>query len=227
MLPQLESIHSGSSLIRISKLIVSSIIAARLEDKKMIRDNIFIWLADSFGDDVPGLARLDKQDRGLNHPLTRALLCPVNLDWDDPLTQEAIKAGSFGALAWSWPLFVYAWGPSLGPENMWEGRFRSPLLITAYKCIFTSRNSLSAQMQLGGKTQPGDRCIYGMTHVTPRSIAYIAMQFKVHFALGSCRLFILNDALTSSRKFYESTTAFFDSSSNDVEMRELLAWWDE
>ncbi|KAG6904201.1 hypothetical protein DXG01_011775, partial [Tephrocybe rancida] len=30
----------------------------------------------------------------------------------------------------------------------------------------------------------------------------------------------------SSRKLYESTATFFDRSSNDVEMCELLAWWD-
>ncbi|KAG6915069.1 hypothetical protein DXG01_013596 [Tephrocybe rancida] len=210
MLPQLESIHSISSLTRISKLIGRGIIAGRLDDKKMIRDNIFIWLTDAFGDDALGVAHLDKQDRGLNHPFTGALLCPIDLDWDDPLTQEAIKAGSYKALAWSWPLFVYDWGLSLGAENMWQGRFRSSLLVA---------------MDLGGKTQPGDCCIYGMTHVTPRSIAYIIMQ--VHFALSSCRFFTVNDALTSSREIYESTITFFKSSSNATEMRELLVWWDE
>ncbi|KAG6904836.1 hypothetical protein DXG01_006785 [Tephrocybe rancida] len=226
MVPQLENIHSGYSHIRISKLIFSGIIAARLDDKKIIRDNILTWLAETFGDEALGLARLDKQEWGLRHPLTGALLCPVDLDWDDPLTQEAIKAGSFKSLAWGWPSFVYAWGLSLNPENMWEGLFRSPLLVAAYKRIFTSRSSLYVQMQLNGNnTQPGDRCLYRMVHVTPRSIAYIAMQ--VHFVLGSCRLFTLNDALTSSRKLYESTATFFNRSSNNVEMRELLAWWDE
>ncbi|KAG6905070.1 hypothetical protein DXG01_005291 [Tephrocybe rancida] len=227
MVPQLENIHSGYSRIHISKLIFSGIIAACLDDKKIIWDNILTWLAETFGDEALGLARLDKQEWGLRHPLTGALLCPVNLDWDDPLTQEAIKAGSFKSLAWGWLSFVYAWGLSLDPENMWEGFFRSPLLVAAYKRIFTSRSSLYVQMQLNGSTQPGDCCLYGMVHVTPCLIAYIAMQFKVHFALGSCRLFTLNNALTSSRKLYESMATFFDCSSNDVEMRELLAWWDE
>ncbi|KAG6913056.1 hypothetical protein DXG01_010004, partial [Tephrocybe rancida] len=49
----------------------------------------------------------------------------------------------------------------------------------------------------------------------------------VRFALGSQRLFVLNDTLTSSRKFYESMVKFFDKSSDDVEMYDLLAWWDQ
>ncbi|KAG6913934.1 hypothetical protein DXG01_003427 [Tephrocybe rancida] len=51
---------------------------------------------------------------------------------------------------------------------------------------------------------------------------------QVRFALGSRRLFTLEDALgMSSRKFYELTTEFFDKSAKDIEMQELLAWWDE
>ncbi|KAG6904106.1 hypothetical protein DXG01_012585, partial [Tephrocybe rancida] len=138
---------------------------------------------------------------------------------------EDIKAGTFKNQVWEWPSFVYAFGLSLNPEDMWEGLFRNPLLVMAYKHVFTSRPSIFAQIQLNGGTWPGDRCIHGMTHVTPRSIAYIATQ--VRFALGSQRLFVLNDALTSSRKFYESMVKFFDKSSDDVEMYDLLAWWDQ
>ncbi|KAG6915234.1 hypothetical protein DXG01_012590 [Tephrocybe rancida] len=225
MIPQMEAIHSGSSLLHMSKLIDKGMLAARLDNKRAIRDMIFSLLAVAFGDDAQGLEGLDKGDLGFNHPLTRSLLCPVDLNWDDQHTQEHIKAGIFKNQTWGWPSFVYVFGLLLDPEDMWEGLFRSSLLVAAYKHVFTSRPSIFAQIQLNGSTRPGDRCIHGMTHVTPRSIAYVAMQ--VRFALGSQRLFVLNDTLTSSRKFYESVIEFFDKSSDDIEMHELLVWWDQ
>ncbi|KAG6904079.1 hypothetical protein DXG01_012746, partial [Tephrocybe rancida] len=147
--------------------------------------------------------------------------------------RDSIRSGAFKGKMCGWPSFVYGW-QDLEPGEIpvggvWDGFFRSPLLVTvslAYKHVFTSPSSLSAQMQLNSKTQPGDRCIYGLARVSPCSIAYIAMQ--VRFALGSRRLFTLEDALgMSSRKFYELTTEFFDKSAKDIEMQELLAWWDE
>ncbi|KAG6904583.1 hypothetical protein DXG01_008876 [Tephrocybe rancida] len=226
LIPQLEDFHSGASLIRISQLISRGVHDARLDDAEALRDKIFSWLFDAFGDDALGLEGMDKERRGFKHSLTGSLLCPVNLAWDDPQTREAIRSGAYKGQMWGWPSFVYAWGSEIDGNEDWNGLFRSPLLVAAYKHVFTSPSSLFAQMQLSSKTQPGDRCIYGMTHVTPRSIAYIAMH--VRFALGSERLLTLEDAFRiSSRKFYELTIDFFDKFSNNIEMHELLLWWDK
>ncbi|KAG6906352.1 hypothetical protein DXG01_014356 [Tephrocybe rancida] len=209
--------------------IYKGVLDARLDDKRALRDSLFSWLSDTFGQDASDLQGLEKNNLGFNHNLTGSLLCPVDLAWNDSQTQDAIRSGAFKGQAWGWPSFVYEWRDlelDDGLEDVWDGLFRNPLLVAAYKHIFTSPSSLLAEMQLNSKTQPGDRCIYGMSHVTPCSIAYIAMQ--VRFTLGSPRLFTLKDALgMSCRKFYESIVEFFDKSTNSVEVRELLFWWDE
>ncbi|KAG6905673.1 hypothetical protein DXG01_001311, partial [Tephrocybe rancida] len=225
MIPQLEGFHSASSLVEISKLIYKGILAARLHDKRALRAKMVSLLALTFGDNALSLEGLEKNDWGFNNPLTRSLICPVDVDWDEPTKQEAIEAGAFKRLVWGWPSFVYGFNACPDHRDMWDGLFRSPLLVTAYKRVITSPSSLAAQMQLSrSKTQPGDCCIYGLTHVTPRSLAYIAMQ--VHSALGSSRLFIHEDAFgISSRRFYELVVHFFDKFSNDDEMQDLLVWW--
>ncbi|KAG6905674.1 hypothetical protein DXG01_001312 [Tephrocybe rancida] len=165
MIPQLEGFQAGSSTMRISKLICRGILAARLHDKGTIRAIVFSCLVVTFSDAAQGLEGLDKADLGLNHPLTGSLLCPVDLDWDDPPqaasteTQAEIKAGTFKNQEWGWPSFVYAFGPPLEPEDLWKGLFRNPFLVTAYKHIFTSRRSVFTHIQLNGSTQPGDQCI--------------------------------------------------------------------
>ncbi|KAG6903646.1 hypothetical protein DXG01_016049 [Tephrocybe rancida] len=50
---------------------------------------------------------------------------------------------------------------------------------------------------------------------------------QVRFVMSSQQLFMQDDGLMSSRKFYEYTIEFFDKFSNTSRMRDLLAWWDQ
>lgn len=46
---------------------------------------ILDWIAPNRENLTPYLNRKSKCDRGFNHELTGALLCPTGLDWSDPL----------------------------------------------------------------------------------------------------------------------------------------------
>lgn len=57
---------------------------ARSDDTKSIKGPIVDWITPPGEPLQPLLARNIKMDRGFHHERTGALLCPVELDWNDP-----------------------------------------------------------------------------------------------------------------------------------------------
>jgi hypothetical protein len=118
------------------------------------------------------LARNVKLDRGFHHERTGALLCPAGLDWSNAGIKEKLRSGEMAVSGDQWPLFLYH-GYNYDPEDPWNGLFRSMLLVSGYKHIFTSPSSVDKEPKA---TRSGNARIHGMTRVTPASIAYIATQ---------------------------------------------------
>lgn len=58
--------------------------SARSDDTKSLKSAIIDWLVPTGEPLIPPIARNVKIDRGFNHEVTGALLCPVGLDWSDP-----------------------------------------------------------------------------------------------------------------------------------------------
>lgn len=58
--------------------------SARSDDTKSIKGPIIDWITPPNEPLRPALARNMKMDRGFHHERTGALLCPVELNWDDP-----------------------------------------------------------------------------------------------------------------------------------------------
>ena len=56
---------------------------ARGDDTKSLKGAVLEWIAPKGQALSPPLSRNVKVDRGFNHELTGALLCPTNLNWSD------------------------------------------------------------------------------------------------------------------------------------------------
>ncbi|KAF8057992.1 hypothetical protein FPV67DRAFT_1429091, partial [Lyophyllum atratum] len=185
-----------------------------LDDVKSMKGNILEWIT------PPGVtlrARLDpsvKKTRGFGHAVTGALLCPAHLDWSDPYVQEELRtSGPVGVAnaAEHWPIFIYQ-NYFYDPDNVWEGLFRSSLLVTAYRHIFQNP-----------RTQHYVQRVQGEARVTLPSIAYVATQ--ILHSLSSFPSFSRYDALLASQGFYQSILDLFDDF--EQECQGLLDWWNQ
>jgi hypothetical protein len=56
---------------------------ARGDDTKTLKSAVLEWLVPKGQAVIPPLARNIKSDRGFNHEVTGALLCPAGLDWSN------------------------------------------------------------------------------------------------------------------------------------------------
>jgi len=59
------------------------IASARSDDTKSIKGVVLDWIAPRGKALDPPLSRNIKINRGYHHPVTGALLCPAELDWND------------------------------------------------------------------------------------------------------------------------------------------------
>lgn len=58
---------------------------ARGDDASKLKAAVVIWVNDMFGPSVPALKTKSKDERGLENDHTGFLLCPGELNWDDPM----------------------------------------------------------------------------------------------------------------------------------------------
>lgn len=56
---------------------------ARGDDTKTLKSAVLEWLVPKGQAVIPPLSRNIKSDRGFNHEVTGALLCPAGLDWSN------------------------------------------------------------------------------------------------------------------------------------------------
>ncbi|TEB33287.1 hypothetical protein FA13DRAFT_1577938, partial [Coprinellus micaceus] len=192
--------------------------SARSDDTKSLKGVIIDWITPADGEPLR-LPRNAKIERGFNNERTGFLLCPAGMDWTDPETKRQLKEKVLLVPGNHWPIFVYR-DEKYDPEEPWRGLFRSRLLISAYKHIFTSPSSVDDDPKA---TRSGNARIHGMTSVTPASVAYIATQ--VRFALSSASVFCRTDKETDSETFYTSILELFEDPEEQDEVKDLLAWW--
>ncbi|KAH6899274.1 P-loop containing nucleoside triphosphate hydrolase protein [Coprinopsis sp. MPI-PUGE-AT-0042] len=105
--------------------------------------------------------------------------------------------------------------------NIWDGLFKSSLLVSAFKHIFTSPSSVDREPRA---TRSGNARIHGMKKVTVPSLAYVATQ--VRFALSSSPTFSRTDLVTDSERFYSSVIEAFTAPEYAERVSDLLVWWD-
>ncbi|RXW13844.1 hypothetical protein EST38_g12010 [Candolleomyces aberdarensis] len=196
--------------------------SARSDDTRSVKGPVLDWITPEDNSPLtPPLSRNSKYDRGYNHSRTGYLLCPVNLNWSDPATKNALRNKELIPTGDTWPLFLYK-DEKFDPSDPWAGLLRNRILVLGFKHIFTSPSSTDDTPRA---TRSGNAIIHGMTKVTRASIAYVATQIR--FALSSASVFTRSDRDTDSETFYRSILELLDDPKEDAEVKELLSWWNK
>ncbi|KAG2086100.1 hypothetical protein BD769DRAFT_1681354 [Suillus cothurnatus] len=179
------------------------------DDTKTLKSAVLEWLVPRGQVVIPPLSRNIKSDRGFNHEVTGALLCPAGLDWSDTATKLSLKSGETVVRGDQWPMFLYS-GYEYDPEDPWKGLLRGEILI------FSVDREPKA-------TRSGNAYLHGMKSVTKGSLAYIATQ--VRFALSSSSVFSRTDTVTDSENFYHSILDLLEDPDESEEVVDLMTWW--
>ncbi|KAG1838511.1 hypothetical protein C8R48DRAFT_751536 [Suillus tomentosus] len=212
--------NSGEEdIIHVGKLLGKGASGARGDDTKTLKFAVLKWLVPRGKAVIPPLSRNIKSDRGFNHEVTGALLCPAGLDWSNAETKQNLKSGEIAIRGDQWPIFLYA-RSEYDVENPWEGLLRSEILIFGFKHVFMSPSSADKEPKA---TRSGNAYLHGMKSVTKGSLAYIATQ--VRFALSSLSVFSCTDMVTDSENVYHSILDLLDDPDEDEEVTDLLMWW--
>ncbi|KAF6740856.1 hypothetical protein DFP72DRAFT_864737 [Ephemerocybe angulata] len=224
LVPGLEerlSVGSDNESFYVADTITKGIDSARADDTKSLKSVIVDWITPQGGVLTPPIQRNVKTDRGFYHPRTGELLCPVNLDWNDPKIRRDLSGGHLVPSGDLWPRFLYQ-GYEYDPSNPWVGLLRSSLLVYAFKHVFTSPSSVTNK----GASRATRSCnarIHGMKAVTIPSIAYIATQ--VRFGLSSQASFSRADRMSDSEYFYNLVIELLEDPEEEAEVDDLLMWW--
>ncbi|KAH6896068.1 hypothetical protein BKA70DRAFT_1438761 [Coprinopsis sp. MPI-PUGE-AT-0042] len=236
-----ERLCNGSEqdIFHVAELVQKGSAGARADDTKGLKGVILDWITPRGQSLQPPLMRNVKTDRGflsssdrgtaLSHSgsngQTTSVSSFVVLSRKITLTQkkrirDGLRAGSLIVAGDQWPVFLYK-DFKFNKDNVWDGLFRSALLVSAFRHIFTSPSSVDREPRA---SRSGNARIHGMKKVTIPSLAYVATQ--VRFALSSSPTFSRTDLVTDSERFYGSVIEGFTEPLYHVQVNLLLSWWD-
>ncbi|KJA21687.1 hypothetical protein HYPSUDRAFT_140274 [Hypholoma sublateritium FD-334 SS-4] len=215
---RLMSTESEEEVHSIAVMLQKGASSARSDDTKSLKAAVIDWLVAPGELLIPPISRNVKIERGFNHEITGALLCPAGVDWSDQ-EQQKLRSGELTVSGDQWPIFLYT-SCKYDDDNPWKGLLQSSLLIKTFKHIFTSPSSVEREAKA---TRSGNARIHGMTQVTRASIAYTATQAR--FALCASSMFNRNDTVTDSERFYNSILEILEHPDETVEVERLLTWW--
>ncbi|KAG1899887.1 uncharacterized protein F5891DRAFT_953184, partial [Suillus fuscotomentosus] len=206
-------------IIQVGELLGRGASGARGDDTKTLKSAVLEWLVPRGQPVIPPLSRNIKSDRGFNHEVTGALLCPAGLDWSNADTKQSLQSGEIAVCGDQWPMFLYA-GCVYDPEDPWKGLLRSEILVFGFKHVFMSPSSVDKEPKA---TCSGNAYLHGMRSATKGSLAYIATQ--VRFSLSSSSVFSRTDMVTDSENFYHSILDLLEDPDESEEVVELMTWW--
>ncbi|KAG2138256.1 hypothetical protein BD769DRAFT_1351254, partial [Suillus cothurnatus] len=214
------------------------------DDTSKLKSLISEWVNREFKPDPP-VDPDDKHSRGFTNDACSRLLCPSELDWNNPAVKAGIRdrANGFIVTDLSFPAFVYE-TYTANPDYLEEGLFKGKILLQAYKAVFTSpssakdvegdgdgvdiiRNNRRANRSSNAlKVKKHIAQIIKMEKVTPRSITYIICQ--VRFALSSVTSWRSVDGDFDYVQFWQIIVDFFERPPGREAQRrviKLLEWW--
>ncbi|KAJ3518195.1 hypothetical protein NMY22_g13809 [Coprinellus aureogranulatus] len=235
---RLMTCESEEQIMAIAGMIQKGAASARSDDTKSLKGAVIDWIQQPGKQEVP-LSRSMKPKRGFEHERTGFLLCPPDIDWNDPeyavhhnarmpcsdvpVTNGSVKrqlrSKELAITGSHWPIFVYK-DERYDPESPWKGLFRNEIL--AFKHIFTSPSSVDDEPKA---TRSGNARIHGMCYVTPAALAYVFTQ--VRFALSSASVFSRTDRETDSETFYNSVLELLEDPEEQDEVKPLILWWNQ
>ncbi|KAG2109824.1 hypothetical protein DEU56DRAFT_749918 [Suillus clintonianus] len=140
----LERLANGEEedIHHVGELLGKGASGARGDDTKTLKSAVLEWLVPRGQVVIPPLSRNIKSDRGFNHEVTGALLCPAGLDWSNAETKQGLMSGETAVRGDQWPMFLYT-GYVYDPEDPWKGLLRSEIL--GFKHVFASPSSVDKE----------------------------------------------------------------------------------
>ncbi|KAG1779485.1 hypothetical protein EV702DRAFT_966549 [Suillus placidus] len=124
--------------------------SARGDDTLKLKALVAEWVNREFKSDPP-VDSDDKHTRGFSNDACGKLVCPTELDWNNPAQKQCllftrVRAGirdhSEGCIMTelSFPAYLYD-RYTANPDDLEEGLFKGKILIQGYKTVFTSPSS--------------------------------------------------------------------------------------
>ncbi|KAG2147862.1 uncharacterized protein EDB93DRAFT_1070591, partial [Suillus bovinus] len=114
-------------VIHVGELMGKGASGARGDDTKTLKSVVLEWLVLRGQVVIPPLSRNIKSDRGFNHEVTGALLCPAGLDSSNAETKQSLKSSETAVRGDQWPMFLYA-GYVYDSDDPWKGLLRSEIV---------------------------------------------------------------------------------------------------
>ncbi|KAJ3512638.1 hypothetical protein NMY22_g15272 [Coprinellus aureogranulatus] len=207
---------SPNELHYIADMVNKGASGARADDTKSLKAVLIDWITPVGGALVPPLSRNRKSDRGFFHFRTGELLCPPTLDWSDDALRTQLRSGEIIVSGEQWPAFLYL-EHKVDLGRPWEGLLQGPLLVSAFKHVFTCPSSVDEEIRA---TRSGNAELHGMTEVTRASLAYIATMVIVLSVDGPS-----TKPLTSFIYPSRSILDFLEDPEEQLEVEALLKWW--
>lgn len=230
--------------MRMLKMLRQGADSARGDDTSKLKALVSEWVNRELKPDPP-VDMDDKHTRGFINDGCGKLLCPAELDWNDPTVRAGIRDRAQGYIVTdlSFPAYLYE-KYTANSDNLEEGLFKGKILLQSYKAVFTSpssakdvegdgdgadiieNNRRARKASSGIKVKKHVAQIIKMEKVTPRSIAYIVCQ--VRFALSSVTSWRSVDGDFDYVQFWQTVVDFFERPpGRDAQRRvnRLLEWW--
>ncbi|KAG2753872.1 hypothetical protein P692DRAFT_201705103 [Suillus brevipes Sb2] len=197
--------------------------AARGDDTSKLKTLVSEWVNREFKPDYP-VDPDDKHSRGFTNDACGKLLCPSELDWNNPAVKAGIRDRADGYLVTelSFPTFVYE-KYTTNPDDLEAGLFKSKILLQAYKAVFTSPSSAK---DVEGDGDGAD-IIYNNRRAK-KSFSALKVKKHVRFALSSVTSWRSIDGDFDYVHFWRTIVDFFEKPpGRDARRRVdmLLEWW--
>ncbi|KAG1733431.1 hypothetical protein EDB19DRAFT_1911569 [Suillus lakei] len=195
---------------------------ARGNDTSKLKALISEWVNREFKPDHP-VDPNDKHSCGFTNDVCGRLLCPAEIDWNNP--EFEITRRDHIVMDLSFLAFLYD-KYTTNPDDLEEGLFKGKILLQGYKAVFTSpssakdiegngdgadvirNNRLAKKSSTDVKVKKHVVQIIKMRKVTPRSIAYITCQ--VRFTLSSVTSWWSVDGDFDYIQFWWTIVDFFE-----------------
>ncbi|KAG1761768.1 hypothetical protein EDD22DRAFT_779270 [Suillus occidentalis] len=166
----------------------------------------------------------DKHHRGFINDACGKLLCPAELDWNNPATKAGIRDRSEGytVTELSFPSFLYE-KYTANLDNLEAGLFKGQILVQGYKAVFTSPSSAK---DIDGDGDGAD--VIENNRRARRAGWGLKVKKHVRFALSSITSWRTIDGDFDYVQFWRSIVDFFERPPGREARRrvnKLLEWW--
>ncbi|KAG1761325.1 hypothetical protein EDD22DRAFT_780014 [Suillus occidentalis] len=212
--------------LQMLKLLRQGADSARGDDTSKLKTLVAEWVNKGFKPDAP-VDFDDKHTRGFSNDVCGRLLCPAELDWNNPvqvMVRTGIRDRSEGYIVTdlSFPAYLYD-GYTANPDDLEEGLFRGKILVQGYKAVFTSPSSAKDVEGDGDGTD-----IIQNNRRARKSFNEAKVKKHIRFSLSSITSWRSVDGDFDYCQFWCTIVDFFERPpGRDARRRvdRLLEWW--